>query len=212
MDLSNFINSPQLIILFQIILIDLVLAADNAIIIGMVASSFPSNIRQKVLFWGVGAAVIARIVFTLIVSLLLQIKWIKLFGGLILLWVCYRLYQDVIKNKHKEKNIPQIKKKDKTFFSAAVTILVADLSLSLDNVLGVAGAAKGHTGLLIFGLLLSIIMMATMANLISKWVKSLPLLAWLGLIAIFLVALDLIVADLANNTSLNQYLRGFLTL
>ena len=212
MDLSNFINSPQLIILFQIILIDLVLAADNAIIIGMVASSFPSNIRQKVLFWGVGAAVIARIVFTLIVSLLLQIKWIKLFGGLILLWVCYRLYQDVIKNKHKEKNIPQIKKKDKTFFPAAVTILVADLSLSLDNVLGVAGAAKGHTGLLIFGLLLSIIMMATMANLISKWVKSLPWLAWLGLIAIFWVALDLIVADLANNTSLNQYLRGFLTL
>ena len=86
MDLSNFINSPQLIILFQIILIDLVLAADNAIIIGMVASSFPSEIRQKVLFWGVAAAVVARIIFTLIVALLLKIEGLKLFGGLILLW------------------------------------------------------------------------------------------------------------------------------
>ena len=202
MDLLNFFSSPQLVILFQIILIDLVLAADNAIIIGMVASSFPTNIRKKVLFWGVAAAIVARIIFTLLVAFLLQIKGLKLFGGLVLLWVCYRLYKDVIEKKDKEKNIPKIQQKEKTFFGAAMTILIADLTLSLDNVLGVAGAAKDHLGLLIFGLLLSIVMMATMANLISKWVKSYPWLAWLGLLAILWVAADLIVTDIKDLLSL----------
>jgi len=202
MDLLNFFSSPQLVILFQIILIDLVLAADNAIIIGMVASSFPTNIRKKVLFWGVAAAIVARIIFTLLVAFLLQIKGLKLFGGLVLLWVCYRLYKDVIEKKDKEKNIPKIQQKEKTFFGAAMTILIADLTLSLDNVLGVAGAAKDHLGLLIFGLLLSIVMMATMANLISKWVKSYPWLAWLGLIAILWVAADLIITDTKDLLSL----------
>ena len=202
MDLLNFFSSPQLVILFQIILIDLVLAADNAIIIGMVASSFPTNIRKKVLFWGVAAAIVARIIFTLLVAFLLQIKGLKLFGGLVLLWVCYRLYKDVIEKKDKEKNIPKIQQKEKTFFGAAMTILISDLTLSLDNVLGVAGAAKDHLGLLIFGLLLSIIMMATMANLISKWVKSYPWLAWLGLLAILWVSADLIVTDIKDLLSL----------
>ncbi len=202
MDLLNFFSSPQLVILFQIILIDLVLAADNAIIIGMVASSFPTNIRKKVLFWGVAAAIVARIIFTLLVAFLLQIKGLKLFGGLVLLWVCYRLYKDVIEKKDKEKNIPKIQQKEKTFFGAAMTILIADLTLSLDNVLGVAGAAKDHLGLLIFGLLLSIVMMATMANLISKWVKSYPWLAWLGLLAILWVSADLIVTDIKDLLSL----------
>jgi len=202
MDLLNFFSSPQLVILFQIILIDLVLAADNAIIIGMVASSFPTNIRKKVLFWGVAAAIVARIIFTLLVAFLLQIKGLKLFGGLVLLWVCYRLYKDVIEKKNKEKNIPKIQQKEKTFFGAAMTILIADLTLSLDNVLGVAGAAKDHLGLLIFGLLLSILMMATMANLISKWVKSYPWLAWLGLLAILWVSADLIVTDIRDLLSL----------
>ena len=202
MDLLNFFSSPHLVILFQIILIDLVLAADNAIIIGMVASSFPTNIRKKVLFWGVAAAIVARIIFTLLVAFLLQIKGLKLFGGLVLLWVCYRLYKDVIEKKDKEKNIPKIQQKEKTFFGAAMTILIADLTLSLDNVLGVAGAAKDHLGLLIFGLLLSIVMMATMANLISKWVKSYPWLAWLGLLAILWVSADLIVTDIKDLLSL----------
>ena len=202
MDLLNFFSSPQLVILFQIILIDLVLAADNAIIIGMVASSFPTNIRKKVLFWGVAAAIVARIIFTLLVEFLLQIKGLNLFGGLVLLWFCYRLYKDVIEKKDKEKNIPKIQQKEKTFFGAAMTILIADLTLSLDNVLGVAGAAKDHLGLLIFGLLLSIIMMATMANLISKWVKSYPWLAWLGLLAILWVSADLIVTDIKDLLSL----------
>ena len=196
MDLSNLINSSELIILFQIILIDLVLAADNAIIIGMVASSFPSKIRKKVLFLGVAGAVVARVIFTLLVAYLLKIPFIKLLGGLILLWVCYRLYQDTIQNKRKEEKESKVSKKEKTFFGAVMTILIADLSLSLDNVIGVAGAAKDHTGLLIFGLILSIILMATMANLVSKWIKRYPSLAWLGLFAILYVAIDLIYSDL----------------
>ena len=196
MDLSNLINSSELIILFQIILIDLVLAADNAIIIGMVSSSFPSEIRKKVLFWGVAGAVVARVIFTLLVAYLLKIPFIKLFGGLILLWVCYRLYQDTIQNKSKEEKESKVSKKEKTFFGAVMTILIADLSLSLDNVIGVAGAAKDHMGLLIFGLILSIILMATMANLVSKWIKRYPSLAWLGLFAILYVAIDLIYSDL----------------
>ena len=183
----------QAIILLQIILIDLVLAADNAIIIGMLASKFPKEIKNKILFWGVSAAVIARIFFTLIVANLLNIQGLKLVGGLILLWVTYRLYMDVIKEQGSDNK--EIKVKNTSLFNAIVTIAVADISLSLDNVLGVAGAAKDHYVLLIFGLVLSIIMMATMANYIAKWVKTYKWIGWLGLFAILIVAVDLIYTD-----------------
>jgi YjbE family integral membrane protein len=184
----------QAIILLQIILIDLVLAADNAIIIGMLASKFPKEIKNKILFWGVGAAVIARIFFTLIVAYLLNIQGLKLVGGLILLWVTYRLYLDVIKEQGGDEKKIQVKKT--SLMSAIITIAVADISLSLDNVLGVAGAAKDHYVLLIFGLALSIVMMATMANYIAKWVKTYKWIGWLGLFAILIVAVDLIYADI----------------
>ena len=183
----------QAIILLQIILIDLVLAADNAIIIGMLASKFPKEIKNKILFWGVSAAVIARIFFTLIVAYLLNIQGLKLVGGLILLWVTYRLYMDVIKEQGSDNK--EIKVKNTSLFNAIFTIAVADISLSLDNVLGVAGAAKDHYVLLIFGLVLSIIMMATMANYIAKWVKTYKWIGWLGLFAILIVAVDLIYTD-----------------
>ena len=184
----------QAIILLQIILIDLVLAADNAIIIGMLASKFPKEIKNKILFWGVGAAVIARIFFTLIVAYLLNIQGLKLVGGMILLWVTYRLYLDVIKEQGGDEKKIQVKKT--SLMSAIITIAVADISLSLDNVLGVAGAAKDHYVLLIFGLALSIVMMATMANYIAKWVKTYKWIGWLGLFAILIVAVDLIYADI----------------
>jgi len=183
----------QAIILLQIILIDLVLAADNAIIIGMLASKFPKEIKNKILFWGVSAAVVARIFFTLIVAYLLNIQGLKLVGGLILLWVTYRLYMDVIKEQGSDNK--EIQVKNTSLFNAIVTIAVADISLSLDNVLGVAGAAKDHYVLLIFGLVLSIIMMATMANYIAKWVKTYKWIGWLGLFAILIVAVDLIYTD-----------------
>ena len=186
--------SEQIVILFQIILIDLVLAADNAIIIGMLASKFEPSIRKKIFFWGISAAVLLRIVFTLLTAYLLQIKGLKLVGGLILLWVVYRLYKDVIKKE--EKKEIKIDPKNKSLLSAISHIALADISLSLDNVLGVAGAAKHHYELLVFGLILSIILMATMANAVSKIIVKYAWIAWLGLLAILIVAIDLIYSDL----------------
>ncbi len=186
--------SEQIAILIQIILIDLVLAADNAIIIGMLASKFDAKIRKKIFFWGISAAVVLRIIFTLLTAYLLQIDGLKLIGGLILLWVVYKLYKDVIKNE-KKKSI-NFNTKNKSLLGAVGTIALADISLSLDNVLGVAGAAKHHYGLLIFGLVLSIILMATMANAVSKLIIKYAWIAWLGLFAILYVAIDLIYSDL----------------
>ena len=185
--------SEQIVIFFQIIFIDLVLAGDNAIIIGMVASQFPAEQRKKIIFFGIGAAVILRIIFTLITAYLLQIEGIRLIGGILLLYVCYKLYIDVVKNNNKEKN--NLKVDSSNFLKAITTIIIADVTMSLDNVLGVAGAARDHYFLLIFGLLLSIALMATAATLISKWIKKYKAIAWIGLFAILVVAIDLIYTD-----------------
>ena len=186
--------NDQIIIFFQIVFIDLVLAGDNAIIIGMVASQFPIDQRKKIIFWGISAAVILRIVFTLITAYLLQIKGIRLVGGILLLYICYKLYVDVIKNvKENKKNI---KVDNSTFFKAMTTVIIADVTMSLDNVLGVAGAARDHYLLLIFGLVLSIALMATAATLISGWIKKYRWIAWGGLFAILAVSIELIYTDI----------------
>ncbi len=187
-------SPEQITILLQIIFIDLVLAGDNAIIIGMVASQFPPDQRKKIIFWGIGGAVILRIILTLITAYLLQITGLRLIGGFLLLYIVYKLYTDVIKNSDDEKN--NIKVDNSSFFKAIFTVLLADFTMSLDNVLGVAGAAKDHYGLLVFGLVLSIILMATAATLISNWIKKYKWIAWLGLFAILIVALDLIYTDI----------------
>ena len=185
--------TEQIVIFFQIIFIDLVLAGDNAIIIGMVASQFPADQRKKIIFFGIGAAVILRIIFTLITAYLLQIKGIRLIGGILLLYICYKLYIDVVKKNNKEKN--NLKVDSSNFLKAITTVIIADVTMSLDNVLGVAGAARDHYFLLIFGLLLSIALMATAATLISKWIKKYKAIAWIGLFAILVVAIDLIYTD-----------------
>ena len=186
--------SDQIIIFFQIVFIDLVLAGDNAIIIGMVASQFPTDQRKKIIFWGISAAVILRIVFTLITAYLLQIKGIRLVGGILLLYICYKLYVDVIKNVKEDKK--NIKVDNSTFFKAMTTVIIADVTMSLDNVLGVAGAARDHYLLLIFGLVLSIALMATAATLISGWIKKYRWIAWVGLFAILAVSIELIYTDI----------------
>ena len=186
--------TEEILIFFQIVFIDLVLAGDNAIIIGMVASKFPLDQRKKIIFWGIGAAIILRIVFTLITAYLLQISGLRLIGGLLLLYICYRLYVDVVKDNSTEEN--NIKVDNSSFFKAITTVIIADVTMSLDNVLGVAGAARDHYFLLVFGLVLSIILMATAATLISKWIKKYKWIAWLGLIAILIVAIDLIYTDI----------------
>ena len=187
-------SPDQLTILVQIIFIDLVLAGDNAIIIGMVASQFPADQRKKIIFWGIGGAVILRIILTLITAYLLQITGLRLIGGVLLLYIVYKLYTDVIKNNADEES--NIKVDNSSFFKAIFTVLLADFTMSLDNVLGVAGAAKDHYGLLVFGLVLSIILMATAATLISNWIKKYKWIAWLGLFAILIVAVDLIYTDI----------------
>ena len=186
--------TEQIIIFFQIVFIDLVLAGDNAIIIGMVASQFDNNLRKKIIFWGIGAAIILRVIFTLITAYLLQINGLKTIGGLLLLYIAYKLYKDVIKDETSEGQ--KFKTENSTLFKAIMTVIIADVSMSLDNVLGVAGAAKQHYFLLIFGLVLSILLMATVATIISKWIKKYKWIGWLGLLAILVVALELIYSDL----------------
>ena len=186
--------SEQIIIFSQIVFIDLVLAGDNAIIIGMVASKFPLEQRKKIIFWGIGGAVVLRIILTLLTAYLLQITGLRLIGGILLLYIVYRLYVDVIKNSSNETK--DIKVDNSSFLKAIWTILLADFTMSLDNVLGVAGAAGHHYHLLIFGLILSIILMAVAATLISKWIKEHKWIAWIGLLAILLVAIELIYTDI----------------
>jgi len=186
--------NEQIIIFSQIVFIDLVLAGDNAIIIGMVASQFPADQRKKIIFWGIGGAVILRVILTLLTAYLLQIKGIRLIGGLALLYICYKLYIDVIKKS--STNNENIKVDNSSFWKAIWTVLIADFTMSLDNVLGVAGAAKDHYWLLVFGLLLSIALMATAATLISGWIKKYTWISWIGLFAILVVAIELIYTDL----------------
>ena len=185
--------SEQILIFFQIIFIDLVLAGDNAIIIGMVASQFPAEQRKKIIFWGIGAAVILRILFTLITAYLLQISGLRLIGGILLLYICYKLYVDVVIQSEKKDNV---KIDNSSFLKAITTVILADITMSLDNVLGVAGAARDHYYLLVFGLALSIILMATAATLISGWIKKYKWIAWVGLLAVLIVAIELIYTDI----------------
>jgi len=186
--------TEQIIIFFQIVFIDLVLAGDNAIVIGMVASQFDNDLRKKIIFWGIGAAIILRIIFTLITAYLLQINGLKTIGGLLLLYIAYKLYKDVIKNQIEEQK--KIKVDNLNLSKAVITIIITDVSMSLDNVLGVAGAAKDHYILLVFGLILSILLMATVATIISKWIEKYRWIGWLGLLAILAVAIELIYSDL----------------
>ena len=190
---TDFITPEQITILTQIILIDLVLAGDNAIIIGMVASKFPLEQRRKIIFWGIGGAVVLRIILTLLTAYLLQITGLRLIGGVLLLYIVYKLYVDVIKGSDHESDI---KVDNSSFLKAIWTILLADFTMSLDNVLGVAGAAGSHYKLLVFGLVLSIVLMAFAATLISNWIKKYKWIAWVGLLAILIVAVELIYTDI----------------
>ena len=190
---AELFTPEQLTILTQIILIDLVLAGDNAIIIGMVASKFPLEQRRKIIIFGIGGAVVLRIILTLLTAYLLQITGLRLLGGLLLLYIVYKLYVDVIKGSSHEENI---KVDNSSFLKAIWTILLADFTMSLDNVLGVAGAARDHYHLLVFGLALSIILMATAATLISGWIKKYKWIAWVGLLAVLIVAIELIYTDI----------------
>ena len=185
----------QTVIFFQIVFIDIVMAADNAIIIGMIAANFAPDNRKKIIAFGVAAAFIFRVVFALSATFLLGISWIKIIGGVLLLWVIYNLRKDLFEPK-KIKS-PELKSKETTSFSKGVyQVLVADITCSLDNVLGVAGAAKQHYYLLIIGLLLSVVLIGTLASFFANYIKNHRWLGWLGIAVIFIVAMQLIIGGL----------------
>ena len=187
----------QPVILFQIIFIDIVMAADNAIIIGLIAANYSLENRKKIIAFGVAAAFIFRIIFALSATFLLTISWMKILGGILLIWVINNLRQDLFNPK--KIRSPRLKSKEsKTFGMRVYQVLVADITLSLDNVLGVAGAAKNETGLLIFGLLLSVVLIGTLASYFAKFIQENKWLGWVGIGIILVVAMQLIVGGLDN--------------
>ena len=187
----------QLIISFQIVLIDIVMAADNAIIIGLIASNFAPNNRKKIIAWGVGAACIFRIVFAFSASYMFEIAWIKILGGVLLLWVINNIRQDLFNQK--KIRSPLIKSNETVSFSKGVyRVLIADLTLSFDNVLGVVGAAKDNYHLLVIGLLLSVFLIATLASYFADYIKKHQWLGYVGLFVILIIAIQLIIGGFAN--------------
>jgi YjbE family integral membrane protein len=187
----------QPIILLQIIFIDIVMAADNAIIIGLIAASYSPDNRKKIIAFGVAAAFIFRVVFALSATYLLTIAWMKILGGVLLIWVINNLKQDLFDQK--KIRSPRLKSKEsKTFGYGVYQVLIADVTLSLDNVLGVAGAAKNNYGLLLFGLILSVVLIGTLASYFAKFIKENKWLGWVGIGIILVVAMQLIVGGLDN--------------
>ncbi len=187
----------QLIISFQIILIDIVMAADNAIIIGLIAANFAPANRKKIIALGVAAAFIFRIVFAFGASYMFEFAWIKILGGLLLIWVIHNLRQDFFGNN--KSRSPQMKSSETQSFSSGVyKVLIADLTISFDNVLGVVGASKGNYYLMVVGLLLSVFLIATLASYFAEYIKKHKWLGYVGLVVILVIALQLIIGGLVN--------------
>ena len=187
----------QLIISIQILLIDIVMAADNAIIIGLIAANFAPNNRKKIIAWGVGAAFLFRIIFAFGADFMFQFAWLKILGGVLLLWVINNLRQDFFgKNKIRS---PLMKSDETQSFSKGVyKVLVADIAISFDNVIGVVGAAKGNYYLMVTGLLLSVFLIATLASYFAEYIKKHQWLGYVGLITILIIAIQLIIGGFVN--------------
>ncbi len=187
----------QLIISIQIILIDIVMAADNAIIIGLIAANFAPDNRKKIIALGVAAAFLFRIIFAFFADYMFEFAWIKILGGVLLLWVINNLRQDFF-----GKNIirsPQVKSSETQSFSNGVyKVLVADIAISFDNVIGVVGASKGNYYLMVVGLLLSVFLIATLASYFADYIKKHQWLGYVGLIAILIIAIQLIIGGFVN--------------
>ena len=187
----------QVIISIQIILIDIVMAADNAIIIGLIAANFAKDNRKKIIALGVAAAFIFRIIFAFGADFMFEFAWVKILGGVLLLWVINNLRQDFFgKNKIRS---PQLKSGETQSFSSGVyKVLVADIAISFDNVIGVVGAAKGNYYLMVTGLLLSVFLIATLASYFAEYIKKHQWLGYVGLIAILFISIQLIIGGLVN--------------
>ena len=187
----------QLVITFQIILIDIVMAADNAIIIGLIAANFASENRRKIIAWGVAAAFIFRIFFATGANYLFEFAWVKILGGVLLLWIINNLRQDFF-GKNKVKT-PQLKSRETKSFSTGVyQVLIADLTLSFDNVLAVVAASKGNFNLMVVGLLLSLFLIFTLASFFADYIKKHQWLGYVGLVVILIIAIQLIIGGFVS--------------
>src|SRR3954451_10333539 len=198
MDIGSMITPSAIPAFFEILLIDIVLAGDNAIVVGALAAGLPAEQRKKVIMIGVIAALVLRIAFALVVSQLLQIVGLVLAGGILLLWVAWRMYREI---RHKDESAGSDEvvgdehsglKSAKSFASAAWVVAVAYVSMSLDNVLAVAGAAREHPYVLVFGLILSVLLMGVAANMIARYIDRYRWIAWIGLVVILWVAVKMI--------------------
>jgi YjbE family integral membrane protein len=194
----SLISAGAFAAFIQILLIDIVLAGDNAIVVGALAAGLPAEQRRKVIMIGVLAALVLRIAFALLVSQLLQVVGLILAGGILLLWVAWRMFREI---RHKDESAGSEEiagdehsglKPAKSFASAAWGVALADVSMSLDNVLAVAGAAREHPGVLVFGLILSVLLMGVAANVIARYIDRYRWIAWVGLVVILWVALRMI--------------------
>ena len=187
----------ELIISIQILIIDVIMAADNAIIIGLIAASYAEKNRKRIIAWGVAAAFIFRIFFAFGAVYILEFAWLKIVGGLLLLWIVNNIRQDLLENK--KIRSPVVKSQEKaSFANGFYRVLIADITLSFDNVLAIVGAAKDHYALMIVGLLLSVLLVATLASYFANYIKEHKWLGYLGLFIIIIVALQLIIGGLIN--------------
>ena len=199
----------EALILLQIIFIDIILAADNAIIIGLIAANFVPKNRKLIIFWGVVGALIFKVLFAIFATYLFQFYWIKVIGGLLLIWIVNDLRKDLFELK-KIKS-PKYVSQEPSFIKSIYKVLFADITISFDNVIGVVGASKGNFGFMIFGLVLSVVLTGALATYLANYIQKHLWIAYVGLGFILLVALQLIISGLNDygvlsiNETFKQY-------
>jgi len=185
------------IILLQIIFIDIILAADNAIIIGLIAANFVPKYRKQIILWGVAGALVFKVIFAIFATYLFEFYFIKILGGLLLIWIVNDLRKDLAEMKNKVKT-PTIKSKAPSYINSVYKVLCADITISFDNVIGVVGAAKGYFGFMIFGLVLSVVLTGALATYMANYIQKHIWIAYVGLILILIVGLQLIIGGLVD--------------
>ena len=191
----------QSIILLQIIFIDIILAADNAIIIGFIAANFVPKNRKKIIFWGVAGALIFKVIFAIFATYLFKYYFIKILGGLLLIWIVNDLRKDLFEIKKIKTKV--VKSKEPSFIKSIYKVLLADVTISFDNVIGVVGAAKGYFGFMIFGLVLSVVLTGALATYLANYIQKHLWIAYVGLGFILLIAIQLIIGGLVDLEILN---------
>ena len=187
----------EAIILLQIIFIDIILAADNAIIIGLIAANFVPKYRKQIILWGVAGALVFKVIFAIFATYLFEFYFIKILGGLLLIWIVNDLRKDLVEMKNKAKT-PLIKSKSPSYIHSIYKVLFADITISFDNVIGVVGAAKGYFGFMIFGLILSVVLTGALATYMANYIQKHIWIAYVGLILILIVGLQLIIGGLVD--------------